>query len=342
VELAHFKTGVASMARLRRTFLASSLVYSGAIAFCLIATAQDAPKGEQNGNGAKKSFRVVLLPDTQFYSEKYPETYVAQTLWIRKRMHEDNIKFAIHLGDIVQTSTKEPEWVNADRAMRLLDGVVPYSMAPGNHDMQVKTRDSTLYNKFFSPKRFVDRKWYGGHKGDNNDNNYCLFEAGGMKFMVLSLEFAPRDETLAWAAEVTERYPQHRVIVATHCYMRPNGRDTSAAKAYNIEGNSGEQMWQKFIRKQPNIFLVVSGHVLGVGLQTSTNDAGGKVIEMLTDYQGLPNGGDGWLRSLEFVPNENKINVKTYSPLLDKHNTDKKETFSIDYEMSAVKRKKAG
>ena len=188
-------------------------------------------------------------------------------------------------------------------------------------------------------ERFAGRKWYGGHMGDNNDNNYCFFEASGMKFMILNLEFAPRDETLDWAAGITERYPDHRVIVATHCYMRPKARDTGCATSYNIAGNSGEQMWQKFIRKQPNIFLVVSGHVLGVGLQTSINDAGGKVLEMLTDYQGLPNGGDGWLRSLTFVPSENKIHVRTYSPLLDKENKAEKETFYLDYQMTSAQQK---
>ncbi len=288
---------------------------------------------------AEKSFSVVLLPDTQNYSEKYPDTYVAQTLWIRKRVEDDNIKFAIHLGDIVQTSTVKDEWENANRAMRLLDDVVPYSMVPGNHDMVVKSRDSTLYNQYFSPKRFAGQKWYGGHMGEANDNNFCFFEGGGMKFMVISLEFAPRDEALEWAMGVAKRHPDHRVIVATHCYMRPKQRDTSCAKSYNVVGNSGEQMWQKLIRKQPNIFLVVSGHVLGVGMQTSVNDEGGKVLEMLTDYQGLPNGGDGWLRSLHFVPSENKIHIKTYSPVLDKHNEDAKESFSLDYEMTSPKSK---
>lgn len=291
----------------------------------------------EDTSSVEESFSVVLLPDTQKYSEKYPQTYVAQALWIRQQAKEDNIKFVIHLGDIVQTSTLKPEWENADRAMRLLDGVVPYSMAPGNHDMVVKNRDSTLYNEYYSPERFADRPWYGGHMGETNDNNFCFFAHSGMKFMILNLEFAPRDETLEWAAGVTKRYPDHRVIVATHCYMRQEQRDTTCATSYNIAGNSGEQMWQKFIRRQPNIFLVVSGHVLGVGLQTSINDAGGKVLEMLTDYQGLPNGGDGWLRSLQFVPGENKIHVRTYSPLLNQYNKDIRETFSLDYEMTTVK-----
>ena len=285
----------------------------------------------------KKPFTVVLLPDTQNYAEKYPDTYIAQTLWIRKQFKEDNIKFAIHLGDIVQTSTKKNEWENANRAMQILDGVVPYSMVPGNHDMVVKERNSTLYNQFFSPKRFQDRKWYGGHLGDSNDNNYCFFEGGGLKFMVISLEFAPRDETLKWAAGICRKHPDHRVIVATHCYMRPTGRDTGCATSYNVAGNSGEQIWQKLVRKEPNIFFVISGHVLGVGLQTSKNDAGSKVLEMLTDYQGLPNGGDGWLRSLKFLPAENKIQVITYSPLLMKTNQKPEEAFFIPYQMTGAK-----
>lgn len=318
-----------SIALCRKTLAASCLL--AAVAFPSAALAEESP--------ADESFTVVLLPDTQNYSEKYPDTYVAQTLWIRERVKEDNIKFASHLGDIVQTSTKKPEWENADKAMRLLDDVVPYSLAPGNHDLVLKTRDSKLYNEFFSPARFKECKWYGGHMGETNDNNYCFFEAAGMKFMVLNLEFAPRDETLEWAGGVASRHPEHRVIVATHCYMRPKGRDTACATSYKIAGNSGEQMWQKLIRKQPNIFLVVSGHVLGTGLQSSVNDAGDKVVEMLTDYQGLPNGGDGWLRTLKFVPDENKIHVKTYSPLLDKYNDDAKESFSLDYEMTAPLRK---
>ncbi len=161
-----------------------ALMASIASALCVNARADDQVTTE-------KSFTVVLLPDTQFYAEKYPETYIAQTMWIRRQLRQDNIKFVIHLGDIVQTPNQKPEWENANRAMEIIDRVVPYSMVPGNHDMDVKTRDSTLYNAFFSPARFANEDWYGGHMGETNDNNYCFFEASGMKFMVISLEFAP-------------------------------------------------------------------------------------------------------------------------------------------------------
>ena len=37
-------------------------------------------------------FSVVVLPDTQFYSQLHPDTYVCQTQWIKDRVEADNIK----------------------------------------------------------------------------------------------------------------------------------------------------------------------------------------------------------------------------------------------------------
>ena len=277
----------------------------------------------------ESSFTVVLLPDTQNYAELHPETYVAQTEWIKSRAETDNVKFVIHLGDIVQTVDAEVEWKVADRAHRVLDGVVPYGMLPGNHDMvhtsEPRATSTPLYDKFFPVSRFSDRPWYGGHEGERNADNYCLFEAAGLKFMVLSLEYAPNDATLRWAGGVVDSHKDRRVILATHFYLRLEGREASI----------GEGIWNKLVRKHANVFMVLCGHVGGVAHQTSTNDAGGKVYEILCDYQSLPNGGDGWLQYLRFVPGENKIHVHSYSPLLDKCNKHPEHTYTLEYDMSA-------
>lgn len=274
-------------------------------------------------------FTVVLLADTQFYSESYPENYLSQTEWIKDRVDPDNIKFVIHLGDIVQNPTVEKEWQNADQAQRLLDKVVPYSMLPGNHDMD--GRDTSLYNKYFPASRFEGNCWYGGHLGDTNDNNYCTFKAGGMDFLVLSLEYEPRAETLQWANQVVASHKRHRVIVATHRYLDRK-----------VRNSCGERILDKLVKKHENVFLVVCGHVLGVNHLTATNDAGGTVHEILSDYQGLPKGGNGWLRTLRFVPGEGKIHVQAYSPLLDEYNKAPEHTFTIEYEMKPAQLKKAG
>src|SRR5829696_7454909 len=138
---------------------------AGLVALLVLASsaaAQQAKPAEAN-----EVFTVVLLPDTQFYSEKYPETYVAQTMWIRERAKADNFKFVVCLGDIVQNAHVEKEWLNAYEASHILDGVVPYTSVPGNHDLVTKdkaiTRDSTLYNKFFGVSRFEKEPWYRGH-----------------------------------------------------------------------------------------------------------------------------------------------------------------------------------
>ena len=297
----------------------------------------------QNAKPAAKDevFTVVLLPDTQFYSEKYPETYVAQTMWIRERVKPDNIKFVVCLGDIVQNAHVEKEWQNALEATRILDGVVPYTSVPGNHDLVTKdkaiTRDSTLYNKFFGVSRFEKEPWYRGHLGATNDNNYCTFSAAGRDFLVLSVEFAPRDEVLDWAAEVCQKHPTHNVILATHSYLNLQGRIAVPNKVADSTANNGEEMWNKLVRKQPNIFLVACGHVGGVNLLLSKNDAGAQVIEILTDYQNLQKGGEGWLRTMKFVPAESKIYVDAYSPLLKQHNPDPKQTHTIELDFSMLR-----
>jgi len=311
------------------------------LAAVFIAVAASAESENLRAADSNEVFTLVLLPDTQFYSEKYPETYVAQTMWIRERAKTDNIKFVVCLGDIVQNAHVEKEWLNAYEASHILDGVVPYTSVPGNHDLVTKsdviTRDSTLYNKFFGVSRYEKEPWYRGHMGTTNENNYCTFQAAGRDFLILSVEFAPRDEVLTWAAEICQKHPQHNVILATHSYLNLQGRTKGQAKVADSTTNSGEQMWDKLVRKQPNIFLVACGHVGGVNLLLSKNDAGGQVIEILTDYQNLAKGGEGWLRTMKFVPAENKIYVEAYSPLLKKQNLDPKQTHTIDLDFAKLR-----
>ncbi len=315
------------------------------VAVCILVGAVGgcAPGAERTAE-----FTVVLLPDTQYYSDEFPETYLTQTRWIKRQAKVDNIRFVIHLGDIVQNSGVERQWKVADAAHRILDGAVPYSMVPGNHDMDVKNgqrvRNTRLYNKYFPPSRFEKYPWYGGHKDETNTNNYCFFEGGGMKFMVLSLEFAPADETLKWADKIVRAHPDRQVIVATHYHLRGKGRSKDPGP-YGLDGSVGEKLWSKFLHKHANIFMAVCGHVAAVHHQTAVNDAGGKVHEILCDYQNKEKGaggGNGWLQRLRFVPTENRIYVEAYSPLLDKYNKDPKHTYTLEYDMRPSKLKKAG
>ena len=49
-----------------------------------------------------------------------------------------------HEGDIVEHNGHDLEWERANTSMSMLDGVVPYGMGPGNHDLP-----TTNYNQYF-------------------------------------------------------------------------------------------------------------------------------------------------------------------------------------------------
>ncbi len=273
------------------------------------------------GEGDTEPFSIVILPDTQYYSQKFPETYLAQTKWIKSKAKRLNIRFVIHVGDIVENPGVEGEWKAADRAHRVLDGKVPYSVLPGNHD---GAPDSLgLYNKYFGPSRFAEEPWYGGSiTPTSNGANYCRFTAGGVNMMVLSLPYAPSKGELAWAADVAAKYPDDQVILATHAYRNPRGHTPQ-----------GRLIWEELVRKTPNIFMVICGHVPAVAHGIRKNDSGAGVHEILSDYQRLPNGGSGWLQVMRFDPAAATIRVEAYSPLLDEYKTEEPHTYELVWEM---------
>ena len=88
------------------------------------------------------------------------------------------------------------------------------------------------------------------------------------------------------------------------------------------------------VRGGVNIFLVLCGHAHGESRRTDVVD-GRAVHQLLANYQDRPNGGNGWLRILEFSKNETRasnlvIVVKTYSPYLNKYETDANSEFELE------------
>ncbi len=133
---------------------------------------------------AKDSFTLAILPDTQNYSEKYPEIFVAQTEWIVANRDKRNIAAVLQLGDITNHNT-EPEWKNAVTALSKLDGVVPTFLTLGNHDYSEKgvCKDrTTLFNKYFDIAKIRKTPNFGGvydKEPEQLENAYYTFAAGG-------------------------------------------------------------------------------------------------------------------------------------------------------------------
>lgn len=294
---------------------------------------------------------LVLLPDTQNYCQNHPEIFYSQTAWIAE--NAAGIDFVIHQGDITHNNSAK-QWEIARRAFEQLDGRVPYAFVPGNHDTGIhgssKTRDTDLYNQYLPYEKYSKLASFGGaFEVGKMDNTWYTFKAAGVKWLIINLEFGPRDEVLEWANAVVKKHRNHQVIVNTHAYMYSDDRRISSKwehqwvpQNYGLAAdgkagrvNDGEQVWEKFVSRHKHILMVVSGHVLndGTGTLVSEGVHGNKVYQMLANYQtgvqGSQQGGNGYLRILTIHPRRGTMDVQTYSPYLEKYNTDKDQQFSF-------------
>jgi 3',5'-cyclic AMP phosphodiesterase CpdA len=276
-----------------------------------------------------ENFTIVALPDTQYYSESYPWIFENQTKWIVQNKDEKNIVFVAHLGDIVEYNDNDYQWQNANNVMSILDGKVPYGILPGNHDLS--GNGAVKYEEYFPASRYEGYSYWGGSYDPNyatslspNMNNYQLFSAGGMDFIALNLQNGPPADVLDWADNVLSNYSERRAIISTHMYLDWDGSRMGI----------GERIWENLVVPHENVFLVLCGHIPGEAKRIDNLD-NRTVYQLLSDYQSYyDNGGNGWLRIMEFVPSENKIYVKTYSPYLDQYWTDSYSQFELYYPMN--------
>jgi predicted phosphodiesterase len=302
---------------------------------------------------AEGSFTFAVLPDTQFYSEKYPETFLAQTTWIVENRVRYRIAATFHLGDITNQNTV-PQWENARRALRvLMDAGMPLCLTTGNHDHGPKGNGadrSTLFTDFF-PVAELSRAphWAGNYDREPKraENTFHRLNVAGRRFLVLCLEFAPRRDVLRWADEVVAAHADLEVILLTHVLVyhddtRYDWRKFGKKQDWNphVYGlaqpdddvNDGEEIWQQLISRHENFLLTLNGHVVedGLGRLVTSTAKGRRVPQLLVNFQMKPNGGDGWLRLIE-MRKDGTMRTFDYSPTRKQTNASPQNQFTIPW-----------
>jgi hypothetical protein len=293
-----------------------------------------------DGNG----FNVVIIPDTQYYSENNAETFNAQTQWIADNKVLMNIQMVLHEGDIVNNATIAGQWTNANAAMAILDNSnVPYLAAIGNHDYALESvtdRTATDFNTHYGQSRYTGKTWWNGgfYEVDHAENAYNLMTIGGNLYLFLSLEFGPRDAVLAWADGIIAANPTATVIIVSHSYLFTDGSlvttgDAHAPDGYPIVGtvNNGDEMWAALVDKYANISMIVSGHHIGGQLSAKLTDIGenANIVNMM--FANWQEGGGGWMRLLTINPVANTVRVQTISPVVGDCLIDADNRFTWQY-----------
>ncbi|SDZ54237.1 LamG-like jellyroll fold domain-containing protein [Herbiconiux ginsengi] len=304
---------------------AGAVAAAGAIALSLFAAVPATQAAPADDLGSR--FTLAVLPDTQFYSRysadqfqpRYgKDPYQVQTEWLAANRDALNIPFVTQLGDIVDQSWQEREWVAADDAMKTLDDAkLPYSTAPGNHDVRDSNDDLDDTEYDLSQEPFL--RWFGPDRAKNVStyedsdptglSQYHVFEAEGQQYLVLALSWRVSDATIAWADSVIDAHPTLPVILTTHQVI-----DIDSDAVSPKETEYGLELWDKLIRSNDQIFLTINGHFHGESHLVKMNDFGHSVTQIVIDYQMAYEGGDGYLGLFEFDLSNNVIAVQTASP----------------------------
>lgn len=304
---------------------AGAAVLVGAVSLSLLAGLPAANAAPSDDLGSR--FTLAVLPDTQFYSRysadqfqpRYgKDPYQVQTEWLTENRDELNIPFITQLGDVVDQSWQQNEWVAADNAMKTLDDAdFPYSTAPGNHDVGDSNDDldDTAYDlsqepflNWFGPNRAQTVSTYEG-SDPTGLSQYHVFEAEGQEYLVLALSWRVSDATIAWADSVIDANPTLPVILTTHQVI-----DIDSDAISPKETEYGLELWDKLIKSNDQIFLTINGHFHGESHLVKMNDFGHSVTQIVIDYQMAYEGGDGYLGLFEFDLSNKSINVQTASP----------------------------
>ncbi|MDO4574533.1 MAG: metallophosphoesterase [Planctomycetia bacterium] len=288
---------------------------------------------------------MVVFPDPQQYTceHNFP-IYQIMMNWITENIKPLNIQNVVCVGDLVNNNKSDKQWEYTSRAFAKLDGKLPYVVCTGNHDhggpkVSADTRDTQL-DKYFPASRNPLWKNTLVEQMENPFGQKTLELAayqttapGGQKLLYIALPFAPNDAMLGWAKSLTEKYADHFVILVTHQYLLPHKRGNllDPAKNYQVQRNdggaNGVEIWEKLVKPAKNIRMVLCGHHSAnncmedsVGFRMEKNDAGKTVYQMIFDTQALGggfggNGGDGWLRMLEFSKDMKRVKAYTFSPL---------------------------
>ena len=282
-----------------------------------------------SSGGPDEDFTLVFMPDTQYYvcslcrdnnpslNRWHPDTFGAQTRWIADNLNSENIAFVANAGDVVETATELEEWEIADAAYDMLDGVVPYSVIPGDHDYfpeEYRDADTRYYRQFFGAERYNNYSWYGG-SSPSGLSHYQRFRGGGQDFIHIGLEFEPPgpisnpNSTLGWAKAILEANPNTPTILSTHAYLmdgvnrrsresdqeacyRPGsglGSEPCRDKPGTLDPNasSGEEIFEALVKPYSQVFMVLNGHYYRRGSSdTSRTSDNGEYHQVSTNNAG--------------------------------------------------------
>lgn len=264
-------------------------------------------------------FSIAVLPDTQQETTSASNTKFAnRTTWLADNRAALNLKYVLHTGDVVNWGWLVPSQFTVAKSAikRLSDAGIPYALTIGNHDTaavgwngkagssgyggsayaynpeckvrltsaecrsRLLVRKTAAFNQAFP---VASLKSVGGtFEAGKVDNLWTTFEAGGTKWLVLTLELWPRTGVVDWAKKVVASHPDFNVVVQTHSYLTSSGSIDQTNGGYGA--NSGQYLFDNLISRYANIKMVFSGHTGSASRRVDTGVQGNRIVSYLQAF----------------------------------------------------------
>lgn len=278
-----------------------------------------------------KDYSFAVIPDPQVMAHWLQGNLSTISDYIIEKNETHNVAMTICVGDNADGVASSNPDLDMDYQLsavkreydELYAEGIRWATTPGNHDYDNNSpvsRSLTYYNKYFAHDELMDYDYFGDvYEEGQTQNAYYLFEESGVKYLFMSIEFGADDDMLDWANEVVESYPERRVVVFTHAYIggdgevinhlsphRPSSYGFAAGKC-----NDPVDIFDKFISKHSNIFMVFSGHVPSddIFVNVAQGVHGNTIYQFLIDAQGIMMTG---CESLVSLLTFDELNQKVY------------------------------
>lgn len=268
-------------------------------------TATPLPTPEPTPSPVPTPFSIIWLSDTQTMAyHDYPGALTSMGEWIVEQKESRNILYVVQTGDAVDEGWVPKQWKNFDQLYDEFKDILPYFPIAGNHDVGIKWHGYEPYLERPYVKSIPPEQAFEGGRA-----LYATFSAGGTDFLLLGAGWESETEASGWMNGVLREHPDHVAILLFHAYINADGTLTDV----------GELMFEQVVSPNPNVRLVLSGHVRGTGFRADDLDDTGdglpdrRVNAMIYNYQHYDQN-CGQLRVLTFDPLARSLEVTTYSP----------------------------
>ena len=236
-------------------------------------------------------YSFAVVGDIQYTTRLYPDKLHYTFDWLIDNKDNAKLQYVFNTGDITNDSLDTEYEDISEQLLRLKDAGINQSVVRGNHDTIAGYDTYITADKFSYGGDFVS---YDG----SMKTYYRKITIGGIKYMMLTLDFFPCTDEVAWAKQIIEANPDYNVIINTHGYLDGNMQLLGESEVYDVEdrvdengnalgGHAGQYIYDNLVLPCSNVVMVICGHESSYGpeIKTITRADGSTAVQMLVNFQ---------------------------------------------------------